>query len=106
MSGRINLSAEVMPTPRFKVPHLGSYRGRTNPVDHVSTFELMNSLLDIKDVLKCHLFFTMLKESTLRRFIQLLVGVNTEDQVYEIDQISILQVTNKWSADLNEGILA
>lgn len=67
--------AEAKPPEKFKILILESYKGRTDPYDHISYFESAVSLLTIDDVLKCRLFFTNFKESALRWFTRLAIGV-------------------------------
>lgn len=54
--------AEARAPPKFKMPRLKVYIGRTDTADHFAYFVPTTSLLDIHDSLKCHLFFITCKE--------------------------------------------
>lgn len=68
---------EAKPPMKFKILVLKSYRGRIDSYDHIVYFKSTVSLLIIDDALKCMLFFTTFKESTLRWFTRLPAGVIT-----------------------------
>lgn len=49
------------PFPRgFKIPHLSSYDGTTDPTSHLSTFNVMMSVTNVNFELRCMLFPTTL----------------------------------------------
>ncbi|KAH0463369.1 hypothetical protein IEQ34_007951 [Dendrobium chrysotoxum] len=56
---------EAKPLAKCKIPHLDSYKGKTDLIDNVNCLEWIVSLLDINNALKCRLFFTTFKESPL-----------------------------------------
>lgn len=68
---------EPSPPHGFKIPHLKSYKWRTDLVDHIAYFKSRTSSMDLDDVMNCKLFFTTFKESTLRWFSRLPVKIIT-----------------------------
>ena len=42
--------------PGFKVPHLSTYDGTTNPMSHISTFNVMMRASNVNSEIRCMLF--------------------------------------------------
>ena len=40
----------------FKMPQIPSYKGKTNPCDHLDVFNDQMELLQVNDLAKCHCF--------------------------------------------------
>lgn len=49
----------------LKIPHLISYKGWIDLIDHITYFESTTSMMDLDDVMKYKIFFKTFKESTL-----------------------------------------
>ncbi|PKU86830.1 hypothetical protein MA16_Dca022490 [Dendrobium catenatum] len=50
------------------ISHIELFKGKMNLADYVAYFEFVVTLLGISDVLKCKMFFTTFKESSLQWF--------------------------------------
>ena len=91
-------SINCFPLPhKFRMPHIDSYNGVKDPLDHLETFKTLMHLQGVADEIMCRAFPTMLKDATRIWFSRLTPG-----SISTFKELSSVHFALHWRTQVQE----